>query len=144
MLVISLKLAVFSREHQSLSVKKAYTYKQQKDNPTRRQINAFQLPVFERETKAQYTKGQTLHQAHDQHMKKAVVCTRLSDKRFSERNFEVCLSVEKGNHSLHTSVKKIENSRSNALMLRLCQLVFFINELSLCVPVEPNDEAFFL
>lgn len=66
--IISLKLAVFAREHQSLSVEKAQTYKQQKDNPTQRQINASKLRVFERKTKAERTEGQTPHQtrlAHD-------------------------------------------------------------------------------
>lgn len=82
--------------------------------------------MFERKTKAEHTKGQTLHQAHDWHMKKAVVCTRLSDKRFSERNFEVFFSVEKGNqiHSLHSihhfKNRKLKNQHTDAGFLSAC------------------------
>lgn len=79
-------------------------YKQQKDNPTKREIDAFKLPVFERKTKAEHTEGQTPHQTLDWHMTKAVACTSFSNKRFYEGNFDICLSVEKydQNHSLHT------------------------------------------
>lgn len=38
-------------------------YKQQKDNPTKREINVIKLTVFERKTKGERTEGQTPHQA---------------------------------------------------------------------------------
>lgn len=44
----------------------------------------------------------------DWHVTKAVVCSRFSNKRFCDRNFEVCLFVEKDNqiNSLHASLKR--------------------------------------
>lgn len=125
---------------------KANIYKQQEDNPTKRQINAFNLPVHGRKTKAE---GYTPHQTHDWHKTKAVVGTRFSNKRFYEGNFYFCLSVEKyyQNHSLRTLLNtKLKATHSYAELPLACLLK---NEVVFLYPnnhktIELNDDAFFL
>lgn len=121
-------------------------YKQQKDNPTKREINAFKLTVFERKTKAERTEGQTPpHQA-----RRRQSLALLGNKIFYERDFEVCLSVEKydQNHSLHR-LFNIRLRVNTLLWLRSQQLVFLVNGVPFCIQIikktiEQNDEAFFL
>lgn len=76
--------------------------------------------MFERKTKAEHTEGQTPHQA-----RRRQSLALLGNKIFYEKDFEVCLSVEKydQNHSLHRSCIISQHIR----MLRSQQLVFLIN-----------------
>lgn len=59
---------------------------------------------------------------HDWHVTKAVVCSRFSNKRFYDRNFEVCLFVEEDNqiNSLHASLKRYKTLRLSVCLFSMC------------------------
>lgn len=104
--IISLKLAAFAREHQSLSVWRSPEHiNSRKIIQPKDRLMPSNFLCLKGKPKLSVLRVRHLIK-HDWHMTKAVIYTRFSNKRFYEGNFEVCLSVEKydQNHSLRTLV----------------------------------------